>query len=290
MAALPYMPLYVADYLADAAHLTTLGHGAYLLLIMTYWQRGEALPDDDRKLARIARLTDGEWSEIRDDIAEFFTAEDGRWRHGRIERELDNVRTKSEKASGAGKASAESRRNKRPTSVQQSSNERSADAEHSLNHTDTDTDTEIETSSLRSDVCASAQKKSADPPKRTPRQELETVLSPELAGAVIEHRSKLRKSLTLLAAEGLAKGFLATGDPDAAARMMVERGWQGFKPEWFFRDIGDERSSRGSRISARPSVHDAADALVRWVNEGSGSETEAGRGTGQASLRLLSTG
>jgi uncharacterized protein YdaU (DUF1376 family) len=131
MAALPYMPLYVADYLADTAHLSTQAHGAYLLLIMNYWQRGEALPCEDRKLARIARMTDEEWAGVRDDIADFFTDEDGFWRHGRIEAELNKVREKSEKASSAGKASAQRR-----------SNERSTDAQQTFNHTDTDTDTD----------------------------------------------------------------------------------------------------------------------------------------------------
>lgn len=88
MAALPYMPLYVADYMADAAHLSTLEHGAYLLLIMTYWQRGEPLPADDRKLSRIARMTEAEWAEVRDMMAEFFTEADGEWHHKRIDQEL----------------------------------------------------------------------------------------------------------------------------------------------------------------------------------------------------------
>lgn len=66
-----WMPLYVADYLADTGHLSTLEHGAYMLLIMHYWQTG-GLPDDDRKLARIARLQLDQWQEIRDTIRFLF--------------------------------------------------------------------------------------------------------------------------------------------------------------------------------------------------------------------------
>jgi uncharacterized protein YdaU (DUF1376 family) len=130
MAALPYMPLYVADYLADAAHLSTLGHGAYLLLIMTYWQRGGALPADDRKLARICRLSEAEWAEVRADLAEFFREEAGAWRHKRVEQELAGVRAKSDKARAAGKASAEKR----------FPGERPASAQPALSHTESETE------------------------------------------------------------------------------------------------------------------------------------------------------
>lgn len=122
MAAIPFMPLYVAEYLADAAHLSTLEHGAYMLLIMNYWQRAEPLPDSDRKLARLARLSDEQWLSIRDDIADFFTIADGLWKHGRIEHELDKARGKLEQARNAGKASAKSRLNGRATGAQRELN------------------------------------------------------------------------------------------------------------------------------------------------------------------------
>jgi uncharacterized protein YdaU (DUF1376 family) len=92
------MPLYVSDYLADTYHLEAREHGAYLLLIFHYWQRRQPLPDDDRKLARIARLSEHEWAEVRDIIAEFFEIRDGCWHQKRVDQELQHFNDKSEKA------------------------------------------------------------------------------------------------------------------------------------------------------------------------------------------------
>lgn len=80
----PWMPLYIADYRADTAHLSAAEHGAYLLLIMHYWSTG-GLPDDDRQLARIACMTTGEWKRSKPVVQAFF--HDG-WKHGRIDKEL----------------------------------------------------------------------------------------------------------------------------------------------------------------------------------------------------------
>jgi uncharacterized protein YdaU (DUF1376 family) len=79
-----WMPFWVGDYLADTRHLSTIEHGAYLLLMMHYWQH-DGLPDDDRKLARIAGLSLKQWATYRPTLAEFF---DGEWRHGRLQHEL----------------------------------------------------------------------------------------------------------------------------------------------------------------------------------------------------------
>lgn len=81
----PWMPFYVADYLADTGHLRTVEHGAYLLLIMHYWRTG-ALPPEDAKLAKITRLPFKAWTEsVRPAVEPLFT--EG-WRHKRIDFEL----------------------------------------------------------------------------------------------------------------------------------------------------------------------------------------------------------
>lgn len=133
MAALPYMPLFVADYLADTAHLSATQHGAYLLLLMNYWQRGGALPDDDARLAKIARVGPREWSRMRPAISEFFTISDGAWLHSRVTHELARVEAKSLKSKRAAQASVERRFGERSTPVepQHTDNKQSSEAKAS---------------------------------------------------------------------------------------------------------------------------------------------------------------
>jgi uncharacterized protein YdaU (DUF1376 family) len=110
----PWMPLYWGDYHADTRHLTGAQHGAYLLLMGHYWQRG-GLPDDDAQLWRIAACSSlSEWQEMRPVIEAFF--EEG-WRHKRIEEEF----AKASAARVAGIASAEARRKR--TEAQRNAND-----------------------------------------------------------------------------------------------------------------------------------------------------------------------
>ena len=73
------MPLYVGDYMADTIGLTTRQHGAYLLSMFAYWQKGESLTSDELREAA-GRDTDR--------ICRFFVLCDGRWHHKRIDAEL----------------------------------------------------------------------------------------------------------------------------------------------------------------------------------------------------------
>lgn len=107
-----WMPLYVAEYLADTGHLTTEQHGAYLLLIMHYWRRGP-LPDDDAALAAITRLSPAAWKRNRAVLAGLFQVEPGCWRHKRVDFEIAKGRDNKDRVhtarSAAGKAGAAKR-------------------------------------------------------------------------------------------------------------------------------------------------------------------------------------
>ena len=95
------------------------------------------------------------------------------------------------------------------------------------------------------------------PPKATPRSELMLSLDEERADAVIDHRKKLRKPLTVRAATLLSKQFAQTPDPNAAADCMIENGWQGFKPEW----MENRNGSAFPRGQPPPRPKTAADVL-----------------------------
>ena len=145
MAALPYIPLYIADYLADTAHLTRGQSGSYLYLLMNYWQTGKALDNKGERLAIVARMTAEEWAIEKPILAEFFTVKGNKWTHHRVEADLEKVFAKSKKASFAGSAGARKR-----------ANERIANAEQTLNHTkpsnhteaDTEADTDVRTKKI----------------------------------------------------------------------------------------------------------------------------------------------
>lgn len=94
----PWMPLYVRDYLADTGHLSTVQHGAYCLLIMTYWVQG-GLPDDDEQLAQITGLPVPIWLLHRAVLQRFFHRG---WKHHRLDAEIARTMDKIAKRTAAG--------------------------------------------------------------------------------------------------------------------------------------------------------------------------------------------
>lgn len=102
MAEFPALTLWTDAYLSDTRHLSTVEHGAYLLLLMEAWRRPHCdLPDDDQILARLAGLAPKEWAKVKPVILEFWTR-DGRrktWSQKRLVKERDAARKRSKSAS-----------------------------------------------------------------------------------------------------------------------------------------------------------------------------------------------
>lgn len=219
MAALPYIQLYVADYLADTMHLSTEEHGAYLLIIFNYWQTGKAV--QKARLSSVAKVTPGRWKEMEPVLGEFFREKEGAWHHFRIDCDLSKVKSKSIKASRAGKKSAQ-KRAFQAAEKKEESNERSTDVptdvietlQQKPNHTEADTNTDTNTEIKKAFV-------------------LPIGVNQEAWAEFEEHRRTIKKSLTDLARTKASNILLKLSleDQQACVDKSIQSRWPGLYPE-----------------------------------------------------------
>lgn len=253
MAALPYMQLYIADYLADTMHLSAEEHGAYLLLMFNYWQTGKPIPKN--RLAKIARLTNERWADVEPSLQEFFCDNGEEWVHLRIEEDLASVREKLTKKSAAGKASAQARRSRKEADVQ-TKQERNLTGvqtdvevvfEHDVNTkaTNKDTDKDLKTDPPLNPPRGNRGVKKFDPLDIT----LPNWISVSLWREWVEFRQALRKPIRT---EQGANG---------AIRELEKFRQQGFSPEQVIRhSIANEYQGLFAPKGVRP------ETLLRQVN------------------------
>jgi len=93
MSATPFMPLWVSDFVGDTMDLDAKEIGAYMLILMAMWTRGGELPDDTKKLQRVARVG-RDWPRVWASIKHYFVAENGVITNARLTKELHRVDTK----------------------------------------------------------------------------------------------------------------------------------------------------------------------------------------------------
>lgn len=103
---LPYIPLYVADYEADTAHLTIEEDGAYNRLLRLCWRTpGCSVPDDPKWIMRKMRVSaDDYYRVVEPVIGEFFTRGMGRVFSARLQAEMEKAEASHKARSDAGKA------------------------------------------------------------------------------------------------------------------------------------------------------------------------------------------
>ena len=79
MAEYPALPLFTDAFIRDTTHLTAAQTGAYLMLLMTAWRAPDcSLPDDDKLLARIARMDGRAWVANKSVVMSFWKKDDKR--------------------------------------------------------------------------------------------------------------------------------------------------------------------------------------------------------------------
>lgn len=92
------IPFHIGDFLSGTMHMDTLEKGAYIMLLLSHYQSGEkGLPDDDKKLSRIAGVTPKVWQRIKPTLQEKFTIKNNFWVSQKCVEVLRKVHEKSYK-------------------------------------------------------------------------------------------------------------------------------------------------------------------------------------------------
>ncbi len=118
-----YFQFNIGDYASHTRHLTPMEDLAYRRLLDLYYLIDGQVYGDETEVARQIGLREY-ILEVTQVLQDFFCiGEDDRWTHDRCDAEIAHFRQKSEKASNAGKASAQRRSNVRSTDVQPTNNQ-----------------------------------------------------------------------------------------------------------------------------------------------------------------------
>jgi uncharacterized protein YdaU (DUF1376 family) len=222
---LHYYTFNIGDYASHTKGLNLLEDLAYRRLLDEYYLAERPLNGCSTTVARMIGMR-GHEAEVDYVLRSFFTQdEEGCWTNHRADREIQHFKLKSEKASQAGKASAERRLNGRSTDVEQTLSERQL-----TNNQEPRTN------------------------NHKPVKEKATVVatphgvSDSVWQDFVKHRKAKKAQVTQTVIDGIQREADKAGWPlDAALRECITRNWQSFKADW----VADKNLSQTGQMNQR---------------------------------------
>jgi uncharacterized protein YdaU (DUF1376 family) len=223
-----YYQHHIGDFIKDTNFLSNEEVGIYLKLLWLYYDTEEPLPNNLELLSKKVGAY-----HIKDKVQEllncFFNLQEGFWHHARCDQEITDYHEFIQSKSRAGKASAQRRANTRPTDVEQALNDRSTTVQLTTNHKPLTNNQYIE--------------------PKSPKGSL--VCPDDVESSVWHDYLKIRKAkklpITETALNGLRreakKADISLSD---ALKVCCERGWIGFKADWYKPAIQKQELPLGS--------------------------------------------
>lgn len=135
MTKMPWVRFFPSDWLAGTRGMSAVETGVYITLVATMYERGEPIPEDHARLARLCGTSNSAFKKALDtliDDGKITRADAGLW-NDRVQKEKVYLSEKSEVGKRAGKASAEKRKQNQwqnSTDVEQELNEGSTTRAH----------------------------------------------------------------------------------------------------------------------------------------------------------------
>lgn len=105
-----YYERHLGDYARDTSHLSLIEHGVYTVMMDRYYATESGIPAE--QIFRICRARTKEEKIAVETISrEFFSLEDGVYKHSRIEGEIEKARSRIDAARGNGKKGGRPKKN-----------------------------------------------------------------------------------------------------------------------------------------------------------------------------------
>lgn len=211
-----YYQHHIGDFIKDTSFLTNEEVGIYMKLLWLYYDTEKPLPNSLFELSMKVNARENK-DAISGLLEMFFVLEDDKWHHKRCDKEIHHFRQQLETASRAGKASAAKRMmNKGSTDAQRPFNDRSTDVQPTNNQQPITNNQE---------------------PKKSPKG-LYIFKPPQVDDDVWQAFQAIRKAkrspITQIAMDGIEREAVKAGlSINDALKVCAERGWQGFKADWY---------------------------------------------------------
>jgi uncharacterized protein YdaU (DUF1376 family) len=251
-----YYERHLGDYARDAAHLSMLEHGAYVLLMDRYYVTEQGIPADQAHRVARARSAD-EQAAVDAVLGEFFTLAAGVWTKNRIEEEIAKAHVRITAAVENGKKGG---RPKNPKVVDPQTQEEPAGFSLGLlnetglkAHQAPDTTYQAPDTKHQAPDTTEGQKKT---PRKRGASSATTVGAEAMAleGVDAQHAAdwllvRKEKKLPLTGTawtdtkDEAAKAKITIG---TAVHTAVKQGWGGFKASWYFNLQGKGSTSEAS--------------------------------------------
>lgn len=223
-----YYQHHIGDFIKDTNFLTNEEVGIYIKLIWLYYDTEKPLPDSLDLLSMKVNCRDNK-SDLLEILETFFILKDGKWHHSRCDKEIQEYQSFIESRSRAGRASAERRANTKATHVEQMLNTSDASVQLTTNHKPLTNNQYIDTGSPKGSLpCPD-----------------------DVDKLVWQDYLKIRKAkkspITETALNGLRReAKKADINLNDALKVCCERGWVGFKADWYKPAIQKQELPLGS--------------------------------------------